>query len=147
MYTACVAVFYRGRRGPPYTLGQLGHAEPFGSSRYESNLYIVIPPLDPLLYAWCALVSVARQVDPTTDISHVLLFLGLTFIGLSYKQIGKLLMQLDDFIVHKHDDSEPGEEDINSVYAALNENNFETIILPTEKTRSTVVTAKNNKIN
>ena len=56
-------------------------------------------------------------------------------------------MQLDDFIVHKHDDSEPGEEDINSVYAALNENNFETIILPTEKTRSTVVTAKNNKIN
>ena len=46
MYTACVAVFYRGRRGPPYTLS---HAEPFGSSRYESNLYIVKPPLDPVL--------------------------------------------------------------------------------------------------
>ena len=39
---------YRGRRGPPYTLG---HAEPFGSSRYESNLYIVKPPLDPVLIA------------------------------------------------------------------------------------------------
>ena len=35
-----MAVFYRGRRGPPYTVG---HAEPFGSSRYESNLYIVKP--------------------------------------------------------------------------------------------------------
>ena len=46
VYTACVAVFYRGSRGPPYTVGL---AEPFGSSRYESNLYIVKPPLDPLL--------------------------------------------------------------------------------------------------
>ena len=46
MYTGCVDSLYRGRRGLPY---RIGHAEPFGTSRYEANLYIVKPPLDPLL--------------------------------------------------------------------------------------------------
>ena len=46
MYTGCVDSLYRGRRGPPY---RIGHAEPFGTSRYEANLYIVEPPLDPVL--------------------------------------------------------------------------------------------------
>ena len=47
MYTGCVDSLYRGRRGPPYRIGNAG---PFGTSRYEANLYIVEPPLDPVLY-------------------------------------------------------------------------------------------------
>ena len=46
MYTGCVTSLYRGRRGPPYRIGNAG---PFGTSRYEANLYIVEPPLDPVL--------------------------------------------------------------------------------------------------
>ena len=46
MYTGCVDSLYRGRRGPPYRIGNAG---PFGTSRYEANLYIVEPPLDPVL--------------------------------------------------------------------------------------------------
>ena len=38
MYTGCVDSLYRGRRGPPYRIGNAG---PFGTSRYEANLYIV----------------------------------------------------------------------------------------------------------
>ena len=52
MYTGCVDSLYRGRRGPPY---RVGHAEPFGTSRYEANLYIVRPPIDPLPIARIAL--------------------------------------------------------------------------------------------
>ena len=61
MYTGCVDILYRGRRGPPY---RVGHAEPFGTSRYESNLYIVKPPLDPLL-----IVSEARRFG--VDLTYV----------------------------------------------------------------------------
>ena len=51
------------RRCSPFTLG---HAEPFGSSRYESDLCIVKPPLDPLLLL-CKAVFFQRDAGQHSD--------------------------------------------------------------------------------